>query len=137
MTKSSQMQQQTWSPVPLIWEKSACGAGSAPHWSPKAWLRAEAAKPVQHSELVLSREPEQWPPDPVDIGRLRWELRDASRLLDLAFEDVAPLLTLQPVLTGLQSLTLRDWDYTYEQAEQLSIIGSLKNLQVCHLLNCP
>jgi hypothetical protein len=104
----------------------------------KAWLRAEAANPVQHSELILSERSDPWPLVPVDISRLRWDLRDASRLLkvELGSEYVASFLTLQPTLTSVEHLTLRDWEYTFEQAEQLLCILSLENLQVCCLLIC-
>jgi len=104
----------------------------------RAWLRAEAASPVQHSELSLPGRFHQWSPDPMDISRLRWELRDASCLLglDLGYDSVSKYLTLQPMLTRLERLTLMNWDYKYGQAEQLLCTQSLKNLQVCHLLSC-
>ena len=101
----------------------------------KAWLRAEAASPVQHSELILSRRSWDWHRYPADISRLRWDLRDASRLLEveLASKIVAKFLTLQPVLTRLEKLSLNTWEYTYKEAEQLLYIQNLANLQVCRL----
>ena len=105
----------------------------------KAWLRAEAAHPVQHTELTLRRcFRYRHPSYPEDISRLRWDFRDASQLLGLHLGSkyVAIFLTLQPKLTRLERLTIRDWEYTNEQAEQLLCIQSLETLQVCYLLEC-
>ena len=105
----------------------------------RAWLRAEAANPLQHSQLVLAPQSHQRSPNPADLCRLRWGLRDASRLLkmELSSTIVPQFLSLQPKLTRLAHLELMDWQYTYEQAEQLQRIEFLESLQVCHLLDFP
>ena len=74
----------------------------------------------------------------MDISCLQWELRDASCLfkLQLADDFAEHFLILQPKLTRLETLKSRDWEYTYEHAEQLLYIQSLESLQVCHLPNC-
>ena len=121
----------------------------------RAWLRAEAANPVQHTHLRLSLGPYVWIPaekqksvsvKTVDTkssysktkSRIRWELRDTTRLqgLYLCGYNVPIFLAIKPTLTRLGSLTLERFGYSDEHAQQLRYLSSLKTLQVRGFCAC-
>ena len=65
-------------------------------------------------------------------SHMRWDFRDTSCLLSLQLKSgaVTISLTSRPELTRLKSLTVKNWDYKPEQAEQLLCLQFLGNLQV-------
>ena len=63
---------------------------------------------------------------------MRWEFRNTSCLLSLNLSEnaVVVFLAIQSTLTRLESLTLEEFDYSEEHAQQLLYLTSLKTLQV-------
>ena len=112
----------------------------------RAWLRAEADNPVQHTHLSLDIK-HQTPAEeqvkmivhPKDTSRMRWEFRRTSCLLslDLHGHYVAIFLAIKPELTRLESLTLARFACSEEHIRQLLYLTSLKTLQVRYFLTCP
>ena len=69
---------------------------------------------------------------PIAASRMRWDLRDALRLLSLYLSgySVSVFPAIKPKLTRLKSLTLYSFLYSNEHAQQLLHLAALKTLQV-------